>query len=87
MFNMVSGETPVSRLGIRIGRRVGSAPTRNLIKRRLREAYRLTQHDWPIVFDLVITVRPHAPLIFADYQRTLSHGIAKLVRRLNEATL
>lgn len=86
VFNMVPGATFVSRLGIRIGRRVGSAPVRNLIKRRLREAYRLTQHDWPIVFDLVISVRQHEPLLFADYQRTLSHGITKLLRRLKETT-
>lgn len=85
VFNMVPGETPVSRLGIRIGRRVGSAPVRNLIKRRLREAYRLMQHDWPIVFDVVVTVRPHEPLLFADYQRTMSHGITRLVRKLREA--
>lgn len=84
VFNLVPGATPISRLGIRIGRRVGNSPTRNVIKRRLREAYRLMQHDWPIVFDVVVTVRPHAPLAFVEYQRLMSHGLAKLVHRLVE---
>ena len=85
VFHMVPGVTPTSRIGIRIGRRVGSAPVRNLIKRRLREAYRLMQHDYPTTFDLVVTVRPHVPLAFVEYQRLLAHGCVRLVRKLAEA--
>jgi ribonuclease P protein component len=68
------------RLGISIGRRVGTAPRRNRIKRLLREAFRLMQHDWPSGYDLVIVVRPHEPLLLADYQRALSGAMVKLVR-------
>jgi ribonuclease P protein component len=68
------------RLGISIGRRVGSAPKRNLIKRRLREAFRLMQHDWPAGYDLVIVVRPHDPLPLAEYQRAMSGAMVKLVQ-------
>ncbi len=67
------------RLGISIGRRVGTAPRRNRIKRLLREAFRLMQHDWPSAYDLVIVVRPHEPLPLAEYQRALSGAMVKLV--------
>jgi ribonuclease P protein component len=66
------------RLGISIGRRVGTAPRRNRIKRLLRESFRLMQHDFPRGYDLVIAVRPHAPLILAEYQKILSAAMVKL---------
>ena len=68
------------RLGISIGRRVGTAPRRNRIKRLLREAFRLMQHDWPAGYDLVVVVRPHEPLPLAEYQRALSNGMVRLVK-------
>lgn len=59
------------RLGISISRKVGTAPRRNRIKRLLRECFRLTQHDLPGAYDLVIVVRPHEPMALADYQELL----------------
>lgn len=68
------------RLGLSVSRRVGAAPRRNRIKRLLREAFRLMQHDWPgdRGYDLVVVVRPHEPLILAAYQRILSSALVKL---------
>ena len=66
------------RLGISIGRRVGTAPRRNRIKRLLRESFRLMQHDLPRGYDFVIVVRPHEPLMLADYQRLMSGTFVKL---------
>jgi ribonuclease P protein component len=79
---MVAGErVKKSRLGIRIGRRCGTAPVRNRIKRLLRESFRLMQHDWPRPFDLVVTVKPHDVLMLAEYQRLLAGVMVKMVTR------
>lgn len=67
-----------ARLGISISRKVGIAARRNRIKRLLRESFRLLQHDLPRGYDLVVVVRPHEPLMLADYQRLLSGAIVKL---------
>jgi ribonuclease P protein component len=77
----LSNDLSHPRLGISIGRRVGTAPRRNRIKRMLREAFRLMQHDWPAGYDLVIVVRPHEPMILADYQRVLGGAMVKLVKQ------
>jgi len=59
------------RLGLVVPRRVGTAAARNRIKRLVREAFRLSQHDWPQGYDLIIIVHPHEPATLADYQRLL----------------
>jgi ribonuclease P protein component len=71
-------DLPHSRLGLSISRRVGTAPRRNLIKRRLRESFRLLKHDISRGYDLIIVVRPHEPLLLADYQRLLGATMVKL---------
>ena len=66
------------RLGLSVPRRVGTAPRRNRIKRLLRESFRLMQYDLPRAYDVVIVVRPHEPMILAEYQRILSATLVKL---------
>jgi ribonuclease P protein component len=44
------------RLGLAVGRKVGSAVVRNRIKRRLREGFRLSTA--PEGYDLLVVVRP-----------------------------
>jgi len=70
-----------ARLGISIGRRVGTAPKRNRIKRLLRESFRLMQHEIPGGYDFVIVVRPHETQALADYKRLMSALVVKLHRR------
>jgi ribonuclease P protein component len=64
-------ENSVTRLGLSVPKRVGTAPRRNRIKRLLRESFRQMQHHLPKGYDLVILVRPHEPLKLAGYQELL----------------
>ena len=74
----VPTDHPHPRLGLSVSRRVGTAPRRNRIKRLLRESFRLMQHDFPRSYDLVFIVRPHEPLILAEYQKLLSGLVVRL---------
>jgi ribonuclease P protein component len=66
------------RLGLSVSRKVGTAVRRNRIRRLLREAFRLMQHDFPRGYDLVLVVRPHEPLMLAEYQKMLSGAMFRL---------
>jgi ribonuclease P protein component len=84
-------EGSATRLGISIGRRIGSAAVRNRIKRLVREAYRLSQHDLPreapAPYDLVVVVRPHEPLTLDEYRTALVAAVRHLhstwLKRMN----
>src|SRR5688500_3710732 len=68
------------RLGMSVGRKVGTAVRRNRIRRLIRESFRLLQHDLPRErgYDLVVVVRPHEPLILAEYQKMLMSMLVRL---------
>ena len=68
------------RLGLAVSRRVGPAVFRNRVKRRVREAFRLLQHDLPRGYDLVVRARPHDLLTLAEYQRILFKAVRVLHR-------
>ncbi len=66
---------PHNRLGLSVPRRVGTAVARHRLKRLLREAFRLQQHDLPGGYDVVIVVRPHEARTLADYRHWLLQGL------------
>lgn len=69
------------RLGLAVSRRVGNSVVRNRNKRMLREAFRLAQHELPTelaAYDLVVSVRPHKPLLLDDYRRLLLDAAKRL---------
>ncbi|CAG1007468.1 hypothetical protein PHYC_03436 [Phycisphaerales bacterium] len=71
------------RLGLSIPRAVGNAVQRHALKRQLREAFRLSQHDLPELdtegFDLVLAARQHKPLE-SDQYRAILQSLAKSLR-------
>jgi ribonuclease P protein component len=70
-----------SRLGISIGRRVGTAVKRNRIKRLLRESFRLMQHELPRGYDFVVVVSPHETLSMPEYQKLMATMAERIQRR------
>ena len=66
------------RIGLSVGRRIGNAVRRNLVKRRLREGFRLHRHAWATGYDLLVVVRPHPPLKPDEYARHLGDAISRL---------
>ena len=66
------------RFGMTVPRRVGFAVKRHRIKRLLREAFRLNQHDWPGRYDLVVIVYPHEVLTLGEYVEHLNKAVEQL---------
>lgn len=72
-----------TRLGMSVSRRVGNAVKRNRIKRLIREAFRLSQHDLPAGLDVVCVVKPADALRVDDYRESLVRLIESAHRKLN----
>ena len=61
------------RLGLSVSRRVGTRPAAEPDQAAApRGVPELHQHDLPAGYDLVVVVRPHGPMILAEYQRLLT---------------
>lgn len=71
--------TDRNRLGLTVSAKMGCAVKRNLIRRRLREIYRLNEEKFLPGTDLVVVVRTRA--MEADYAR-LEKAFLSLAERL-----
>jgi len=60
------------RLGISVPKRFGKAYRRNRVRRLLREAFRLRQHQLPSGVDIICIIRPagRTKLTLKDYDRS-----------------
>lgn len=86
VYAMPNGGTE-HRLGLAIHRRVGTAVARNLIKRLLREAFRLDRRTYLMAtresgLDLVVQVKPHTPVELAHYREWLRLAVATAAREV-----
>jgi ribonuclease P protein component len=70
----------VTRLGLVVGKKHGNAPQRNRVKRVLREAFRLSQHELPGNLDLAIAPRAGVSL---DTMAAAA-SLLKLARRADQ---
>jgi len=61
----LANKTDRSRLGLVVGRRAGNAPTRNRMKRLIREAFRLNKHLLTVGHDIVVIPRSWTDLRLA----------------------
>lgn len=80
-FHARRNDLPITRFGMSVSRKVGIAVQRNRIRRKLREAFRLSQHELPAGYDIVTVVRPHSPLELSEYQRLMIGAIQKLDKK------
>ena len=70
----------VSRLGITVSTKLGHAVVRNRIRRRLREIYRIHEHEFLPGYDIVAVARVRA--VYARYDE-LERAFLKAARGLN----
>jgi len=69
------GET-VSRLGLSVSRRVGSAVTRNRVKRRFRQIFREAASDFSTPVDVVVIARKGVDRVsYEDLRQQFQHAV------------
>ncbi|QDU40428.1 Ribonuclease P protein component [Maioricimonas rarisocia] len=73
---------PYTRIGLSVSKKHGNAVTRQRIKRLMREAFRLSQHEIPGGLDLILIPRQDSGAGLEDYQTSLLRLSRKLARRL-----
>lgn len=81
IFGVCNG-LPNSRIGLSVSKKHGNAVRRSRIKRLLREAFRLSQHELPSGLDLVLIPRQNSGATLTDYQKSLKYLARKIARRI-----
>ena len=70
-----------TRIGLSVSRKHGNSVVRHRIRRLLKEAYRLSQHDVPEGLDLIVIPRENSGAGLAEYQASLVSLTKRLARR------
>jgi ribonuclease P protein component len=77
-------KSSVTRIGLSVSKKHGGAIVRNRLKRLLREAFRLTQHQIPAGLDLIAIPLAKEKAALVAYQDSLVKVTRRLMRRLDQ---
>lgn len=85
LYARYTTDTEPSRFGFIVSRSVGNAVTRNLVKRRLRQAAVLALFNQPRGMDFVVRALPHSAYagwgeLCGDFERALKTAVGQVVR-------
>ncbi|WP_422934763.1 ribonuclease P protein component [Sinomonas sp. P47F7] len=87
LYAVLSESEAPSRFGFIVSKAVGNAVTRNLVKRRLREASAETLRDQPAGIDVVVRALPAAASAdWASLRGDYASALRGALRRLSPAT-
>ena len=81
LIYMAKSDVPWSRVGFSVGRKHGNSVQRHRLRRLLREAFRLSQHDLPAGWDFVLIPKQDVELAIGALQASLNSLAMRIVRR------
>jgi ribonuclease P protein component len=82
VVHAIVSQRTLTRIGLSISKRVGTAPTRNYWKRCIREAFRKNRHRLPSGLDVIIRPRRDARANYHQIENSLVQLLKRLARQL-----